>query len=310
MISRNIFALALGCLLSAGACFAQDGGEAMSFVRMDRDPVSAGMGFAGAASASGTAYSSFRNASVIPLAEKKFDAGFSWQNWAPKGAKTTDFNFGAAFKARKKIGFAIGAAMQNGEEYSVMDDMGNAKGTFKPSEMVINGGFGMMVLKNLSAGVNVRYASQKISSDNSYSAFGADAFVTYCTKDLNVTAGVSSIGSAVKSDAGDSFSLPASVTVGVAWSKDLKENHGIELAADADYYFSGKVAVAAGAEYSFKDMVFARAGYHFGTSGCVLPSFASLGAGFSFAGASLNVAWLFGNEALANTLTVGLGYKF
>ena len=197
-----------------------------------------------------------------------------------------------------------------GEEYALTDETGNTTGTFKPNDMILNGGVGVRIIDNLAAGVNVRYASQKLSEDNSYSTAAADIFMTYRLPDINVTAGVSSLGSSVKSESGDSFSLPTSATVGADWSEAFSENHGVRLAADFDYFFSGNVTAAAGAEYSFRNMLFARAGYHFGTKDAVLPSFATVGIGIKFFGMSLDIAYLTANNVLGNTLTFGLGCRF
>lgn len=307
MDSKWILTLALGCLLSLELSFAQE--ESLPFVRIGRDPVAGAMGFAGAANSSETAYSSFRNVSVIPLSENRLSAGFSYQNWAPDGVKSSNMNLGASFKAGR-FGFAIGGAYQAGDEYSIVDATGASKGTFKPNDLLVNGGVAFGILDDLSAGVNVRYASQKLTSEDSYSAVCADVFLTYRLSGLNVTAGVSSLGSSVKSASGDSFSLPASATIGADWTGTFSESHGVRVAADVDYFFSGNLTVAAGAQYSFKDMVFARAGYHFGTKNAVLPSFATVGLGVKFFGVSVDVAYLTANEALGNTLTVGLGYRF
>lgn len=306
---KNIMMTAVICLTTASFASAQDG-SALTFVRIDRNPVSAGMGFAGAASSRETAYSSFRNSSVIPFATERLSVGASGQIWAPNGAKSTNLAFGSAFKAGKRLGFSVGGAYQMGEEYTSFDETGNAAGTFKPGDIVLNAGAGFLILDNLSVGANVRYASQKLSSDNSYSAISTDVFLTYRLSGLNITAGVSSLGSSVKSVSGDSFSLPASATVGAEWSKAFSETHGVRLAADADYFFSGNFTAAAGAEYSFKNMLFARAGYHFGTKDAVLPSFATVGLGVRFFGISLNVAYLTANDTIGNTLTLGLGYRF
>ncbi len=306
---KNILMTALACLTTVSIASAHDG-EALPFVRIVRDPVSAGMGFSGVASVSGTTYSSFRNSSVIPFAAERISIGVSGQMWAPDGTKSTNLAFGSAFRAGERLGFSIGGAYQIGEEYSLMDETGNAAGKFKPNDMTLNAGVGFLILDNLSVGANVRYASQKLSSDNSYSAVSADVLLTYRLSDLNITAGVTSLGSSVKSVAGDSFSLPASATVGADWSKTFSEIHGLRLAADADYFFSGNVTVAAGAEYSFKNMLFGRAGYHFGTKDAVLPSFATVGLGVRFFGISLDVAYLTANDVLGNTITFGLGYRF
>lgn len=306
---KKILMTAMTCLVTASFTSAQDG-EALPFIRIVRDPVSAGMGFAGVASGTETAYSSFRNSSVIPFTADKLSVGVSGQMWAPDGAKSTNLAFGTAFKAGKRLGFTVGGAYQLGEEYSSMDETGNPAGTFKPSDIVLNAGAGFLILDNLSVGANVRYASQKLSTDNSYSAVSADIFLTYKLSDLNVTAGVSSLGSSVKSESGDSFSLPTSATIGADWSKAFTESHGVRVAADVDYFFSGNVTAATGAEYSFKNMLFARAGYHFGSKDVVLPSFATVGLGVRFFGVSLDIAYLTANDILGNTLTFGLGYRF
>ena len=108
---RNIFIASLTFVMVCGTASAGD--DALPFVRIVRDPVSASMGFAGVASGAETAYSSFRNSSVIPLSGDRFSTGFSYQNWAPDGVKTSNMNFGAAFKAGR-FGFAVGGAYQMG----------------------------------------------------------------------------------------------------------------------------------------------------------------------------------------------------
>lgn len=305
---KNISALVLCCVLSVSITYAQSG--AMSFIRLSRDPVSAGMGFAGVASISETAYSSFRNSSVIPLSEDRMDIGLSWQNWAPQGAGSSNFNFGSSFKANDRFGLAIGADVQSGEEYSQTDLNGNSTGSFSPLEMILCSGVGIKIIDGLSLGLNARYSSQKLAKDASYSAFSGDLFASWHIRSVNLTAGVSSIGSSVKSADGTSFSLPSSATVGADWSIGLSEIQKVNLVADADYFFSGAVSAAIGAQYSFRNLIFLRAGYHIGSDKSALPSFASAGLGVKFKEFKLNAAYILASEALAGTLTVGLGYSF
>ena len=306
---KKILITVMTCLATASFAYAQNG-EALPFVRIVRDPVSGGMGFAGAASGTGAAYSSFRNSSVIPFSAERLSVGVSGQMWAPDGVKSTNVNFGAALKAGERLGFSVGGAYQMGEEYTLTGETGSKIGTFKPKDMILNGGVGVRIIDNLAAGANVRYALQKLSEENSYSAIAADIFMTYRLSDLSVTAGVSSLGASVKSESGDSYSIPASAAVGAEWSKALTDCHRVRLAADLNYFFSGDVTAAAGAEYSFKNMLSARAGYHFGSKDAVLPSFATIGLGIKFFGISLDVAYLTANDILGNTLTFGIGYRF
>ncbi len=308
MKTNRTIALALSLALSISASYAQS--DAMSFLRIARNPAAAGMGFAGVASTSGTAWSAFRNASVIPLSSRRGDVGLGWQSWAPQGAASKNYNLGSAFRIGERFGLAVGAAYQSGESYSRADETGKASGTFTPADIVVGGGLGFEIIDGLALGVNVRYASQKLAKDASYTAIAGDAFVTYRLKSLNISAGVSSLGTSVKGADGTSYSLPTSATLGLDWTVGFAEVHALKLDADADYFFSGALGAAAGFEYSFRDMLFARAGYHYGSETSPLPSFASAGLGVKFAGFSVNAAYLLASEALAGTLTIGLGYSF
>lgn len=306
---KNAMMTAMAFLTAVTISAAQDG-AALSFTRIVRDPVSVGMGFSGIASVHGVEYSSFRNSSVIPFASERLSIGASGQIWAPDGVKSSNIAFGSAFRTGERFGFSIGGAYQLGEEYMSTDETGNAAGTFTPNDLIVNAGAGFKIMESLAVGVNVRYAWQKLSYDNSYSAISTDVFLSYRISGMNITAGVSSVGSSVKSVSGDSFSLPTSACAGAEWSKHFPSNHGLRLLADADYYFSGNVTVAAGAEYSFKDSVFLRGGYHYGAKDNGLPSFASAGLGLKVKGLKFDAAYILASEALSGTLTLGLGYSF
>ena len=301
--------MALGMVLGAVTAAAQ-GTEAMPFLRINRDAAANGMGFAGVASTSRIAYSSFSNSAMIPFGTQKGSVGASFQGWAPNGEKSTNIAFGAAMKAGSRLGFSLGGVYQGGEPYDVSDATGTVTGNFKPKDIVVGGGLGCRLTDNLSAGANVRYASMSLATDASISAVAADVFLACRLSDLSLAAGVSSIGSSVTSSTGESFSLPASVTFGADYSRTFSDIHGIELALDADYFLKGSFSAAFGAQYSFKDMIFARAGYHLGTGSCVLPSFMTVGLGAKFVGINIDFAYLTANDVIGNTLTVGLGYSF
>jgi hypothetical protein len=306
---KNLMMTVIASLATASFVSAQDG-AAMPFTLIARNPVSVGMGFSGIASVHDAEYSSFRNSSVLPFAAERFSVGVSGQVWAPHGVTSTNLAFGSAFKAGKRLGFSVGGAYQIGEEYTSIDETGNQVGIIKTDDLIISIGAGFLVIDNLSVGVNVRYAAQTLSSDNSYSAVSTDVFMAYRLSGINITAGISSLGSSIKSVSGDSFSLPTSASTGVEWSKSFSEAHSFRLLADADYYFSGNITIATGVEYSFRNLIFLRAGYHIGSDKSPLPAFASVGLGVKFKGFKLNAAYILASEALAGTLTVGLGYNF
>jgi hypothetical protein len=58
-------------------------------------------------------------------------------------------------------------------------------------------------------------------------------------------------------------------------------------------------------------MISVKAGYKYGGKS-IIPSYASVGAGFRFAGVTLDFAYLMGGASspMKNTLSIGLGYRF
>lgn len=297
------------CLVASATGLKAQGDVAMPFIAIDRSPVTSAMGIAGLASSSEIAYASFRNPAVIPFSEKKGDFGLSYQNWAPKGVKSTNLNLGATMRFGRIIGVTIGGAYQMGTKYDVIDGSGNPKGTFTPSDLMFNAGLGVKIIKNLSLGANFHYASQSLADGVSYNAVSADVFALYRVAGVNITAGVSNVGSSVKSDKTGSFSIPAAAVVAGAYTLKAGKSHSIDLALDANYYFKGGFAASLGAQYAFKDLAFFRAGYHYGGDS-VMPSFASVGAGVAFKGVALNVSYLISSEAIKNTINVGLAFSF
>lgn len=284
---------------------------ALPFIRIVRDPAAEAMGFAGAASNESIAYSSFRNASMIPFFEKSGDISFSWQNWAPDAVKSNNFNLGAGFRlAGGKFGFAIGGAYQSGERYDDYDENGESSGTFTPYDMLVNLGVGFLITKDLSAGINARYARQTIEDNLDYDAFSGDIFLSYRISDFSISAGVVSVGAKVKDSEGNKYDLPSSATLAGDWHKIFAERHSVRVDVDADYFFCGDFTFALGAEYSFSNVLFARAGYHIGADDAVLPSFATLGLGVHLKAICLDFAYLTGNDILKNTITVGVRIKF
>ena len=295
----RIYSIIAAALLSVPAAFAQ--GDALPFVRIDRNPRTAAMAGAGAASVQDMAWSAFRNAAAIPFFSGSLDAGLNWQRWAPDGLPANHVNFGTGVKISDVFGFSVGGAYQMGEPYD----------GFRPYDAVVNLGAGYRITEAFSAGVSFRYAASAIAPQMDLSAFAADFMLMYRVQPgLQVAAGIASVGTQVKSDSGAAFSLPASAVVAVSYRNAFAADHAVEGNLDVDVFFSGNVTAALGVEYGFRDMLFVRAGYHYGTEAAVLPSFATVGLGARYAGVRLEFAYLTASEILGNTMTLGLGYSF
>lgn len=272
---------------------------AMPFLRIDRNPATAAMGGA-------QVTSSLYNPAAVPF--NGSDVAFSFQSWAPSGAKATQFNLLGGVSLGEKLGITVLAAYQMGESYTTLDQSGNIGAEFRPSDLVAGIGAGYAITDNLSAGVNLKMARTSVASNASYNAFAADVYVMYVTGGLKVSGGVSSLGTKVTSGS-KSYALPASATVGAGYDLAFGSS-AVKLAADFDYFFSGGLGLALGGQYGWNDMVFARAGYHLGTGKAPVPSYLSLGAGAKFANVHVDLCWLTASPALGNTLAIGVGYCF
>ena len=314
MKSIKYIAISSALLIYAIAAGAQTADEALQFSRIVRDPAIGAMGGAGVASTANIAYASFTNASVIPFSQKKFDAGLSFQSWAPDGTKSTNINFGASTKLGEKFALTAGFVMQNADQVDLNDDDGNPDGTYKPKDMQLNFGLAYKFTDKLGAGATFKYLSQDNAPGSKLSTPAFDVFLLYKVSDFNVAAGISTFGGSVKDEEDKSFDIPSSATIGGNWNKTFNTKQNIEVSMDADYFFSGNFTAAFGAQYTYKDLLSVRAGYHYGSDDCVLPAYATIGCGvrhqFGKTGLGFDVAYIIGSETLQNTLTAGINLFF
>lgn len=288
--------------------YAQTGSEALPHVRVTHDPRAAAMGGAGVVSAS-LAWASFSNAAAIPYSGQTMDVAASYHNWQPDAAATSFISAAGAWNIKGKVGLALGFSWGANPEYESFNGYGESEGMFSPSDMQVNFGVGWRFLPYLSAGANVKYVRSSLAEGHAYGAGASDLFLMSEVSDFRVALGVSSLGSKVTSASGDKFGLPASVTLGAGYGHTFAQKHGVEILAEADWYFSGALSANAGAEYTFNDLVSVRAGYRYGGKS-VIPSYASVGAGVKFFGVHLDAAFLIASGPLKNTFCIGAGYSF
>lgn len=92
------------------------------------------------------------------------------------------------------------------------------------------------------------------------------------------------------------------------------DRHSLAAAVEGQAYFGGLPAggCSVGAEYGFNSIAALRAGYHYGSNKNGLPSYASIGAGLSLYGITVDAAYLIApaRSAMHNTFMVGIGYRF
>ena len=290
MMNKKLFLLALA--LFAG--FVLSAQTLMPFIRFDRDPATAALGGAYAASA-------VQNPAITALSGAG-ELRASLQSWAPQGAKATHLNLLGGM-CLGKLGLTAVAAYQAGESYAPVGDNGMPGEAVTPAESLIGLGVGFAFTETLSVGAKFNLASQNSGAGDSWNAFAVDAFVAYQAGDLKLAAGVSSLGGAV-----GGFALPASATVGADYAKSFGTS-GIRLVAELDCFFSGAFGGGLGVQYGFRDMVFVRGGYHLGSDKAPTPSYASAGFGLKFSDFRIDASYIAGG-ALGGTFGLGVGYAF
>lgn len=281
--------------------------QALPFVAAETDAASLGKAGADLVETKSIANASFSNAAAIPFSEQKLDVSAGYTMWQPVSSNI--LNVGAAFNLKQKFGVAVGFQYGMNPAYDVTNSSGAVTGQFSPSDMHVNVGLAWRFLPFLSLGANVGYATSSLAEGQSYGALAADVFAMAKFGGLKVTAGVANVGTTVKDAAGNEFCIPGSIAVGAGYSKVFGEKNGIDVLVDADYYFSGWMAVAAGAAYTYNDFVSVRVGYRYGGESPV-PSYASVGAGVKLLGIKLDAAYLISSSPIGNTLALSLGYTF
>ena len=308
------FAAAIASVSLAGVAAAQEvnpNSTALSFLSRNSDPVTLSMGGASLATSHSPAYSLFCNPSAMAFSEKKLDIAASFSSWQPEGAASKVIDFGAS-GCFGKFGISAGISYGKGDEYEVYSESGDKSGTFSPSEMAAGVGLSYRIVKFLSAGVNLKYASEKLSKDDSYNAFAADVLLTAKLDGFRIAAGARNIGSKVKASDGTSFSIPSSIAAGVSYGHTFAEKHSILASVNADYYFESGATESIGVAYTYNNLVSVRGGYCNASDKAPGASFASVGAGVQFLGIRIDAAYLIAgsDSPMKNTLSVGLGFSF
>lgn len=283
--------------------------QALPFTAVDYDPVTLAKGGASLTETSAVANSAFRNAAAIPFSENSMDISAGYTIWAPESVKSNIINVAGAYNVKDKFGIALGFTYGMNPSYDIYDNQGSLKGQFTPADMQVSAGLSYRFLPFLSLGANVGYASSSLAEGTSYGAVAADVTLMAAFGGFKVAAGISELGTGVTSASGQKFKLPAAAGLGVGYCLNSADRHRIDVNADLKYYLNGAAGVSAGASYTFNDMVSLRAGYRYGGQS-VLPSFASVGAGFKFAGIRVDAVYILGSETIGNSIGIALGYSF
>ena len=237
LILKFLAAAVVAGALSAGAISAQEAArnEAMAFCRIQTDPQTAAMGYAGRAS--GGAWAAFRNVSATAFLPGTADVAASFQRWAPglaagpqgfapdgsaaaqgsaaggsasyQGSPAGGILIPAVAGAARfgRIGFAVGY-MASHSPYD--PDLG-----FAPVDRAFGGGAAYALNGWLSAGAGLRVLSSGLLPDDSLHALAFDLSATALLGDFRLCAAVADLGQLVRESG--RYGLPTSLALGGEW---------------------------------------------------------------------------------------------
>lgn len=299
--------ITLMLIAAATAANAQNEKVALPFTRISQNPVAAGMG--GASLASSSVQGFFANPAMMSFSGNKGDFSVSANYWQPSQTTYMDFSGALCFKERFVI--SLGASYGLGREYEAISNPEYEPELFRPSDLLVGGGFGIKMGKYLGLGANIRYQGQTLTKEARLGTVGADIFLSTKVKGFSATLGVSNVGGkvSIEKNASTKYSLPSSFDLGLGYSLDIAEKHEIEALADFGYFFHGDFYTSLGAAYTLMNIFSVRAGYHYGK---LIPSYGSIGIGGNIKGFRIDCAYIFSGKEnpISNSFTVALGYRF
>ena len=239
---------------------------------------------------------------------------------------------------------AISASVRHFSDGSapVMDALGNTGGSLARSRYSFDVGYSRALGKNISLGLALRYVGYNFDSDaagglSNVGALAGDLGFYYCqpsnkTNEFAMGLSLKNMGMKVTEGSIKRF-LPMAMHLGFRYSWLIRPQHQLAIAVDINKplvpkdqeksVFGGFFAafgnnirewgISGAFEYSFTERLFVRTGYHLGDKDYALGSYFSAGLGAKWYKFALDASYMVSthaNEALSNTIRIGLQYAF
>lgn len=314
--------LALFPLSRAGAQSISEAPAAM-FLEVRTDARTTAMGGMASLTQAGP-FAIFDNPSATLLSDNNIMAGASL---SARSSFSEGNLYSAAlfYRAGTRSGFGLGARSYGYDEIALTDEHGTLLSSFRPKEMALDLSYGHMLTDHLALSLTVRYIYSDLGTGPSLqkgNAFAGDLGLTWHSSlllmdgaswSMGLTA--SNFGTRIRySETG--YSLPSVLRAGAAIHLPFSENHRLTGTATLGYRvlpasFSAFEA-GAGAEYNLFRYGFLRAGLHVSDSEKGMGTFPTLGAGITWSGIRVDLAWWAGvpEQEYRNTLFVSLSAQF
>lgn len=291
--------------------------QAVQFLGYNPDARTAGMGGAGV-SLDATAFSMWNNSAAPALSSGTMDAAVSYGLWQPSGSANSVVSAAGYGRVAGFMTVSAGIKYFSHSSYDITDSGGLVTGSYTPKEMSAGVGVAFRILPVLSLGANVHYVHSDLGQSSRAGAVSADFGAMLDLRFMRIGATVSHIGSRIGYGGVSSYGQPADFRLGVGTTRTFgaEGRHAVTASLQGGLLLEGASLFGeAGVEYAWNGMVRVSAGYHHGGADIpgVIPSYASVGAGFRILGIHVDAAYIIGTDArspLTNSFSIGLGYSF
>lgn len=294
-------------LSGSSIAFAQE--SAAQFLNNTPDAKTLATGGASVASEA-NAFSFWNNAAAAGQSSKTMSAAAAFGLFQPNTNSSQIYALSGFGRIGKRWSVTAGGKMQRYSSYDIADENGIFTGSFTPSEMSIGAGVGFNALPCLTVSAAFNYIRSDIGAPQVANAFAADLGVFFSYDALRAGLSASNLGTSINYGGAD-YSLPMHVDLGAGYTLG-KGSHKLSADIQAGYYVSDSfLSAKGGLSYLFKDLLRLSGGYCW-NSVSAIPSYATLGAGLSIFGVSLDIAYVMAakDNPMANTLMFNLGYSF
>lgn len=304
--------LTLAVALSAPLLAFSQEGPAGQFLELSPDARALSVGGA-SLTMEPSSYAIWEGGAASAFSAKTLSVSATYGLWQPKGAGASVIAVAGYGKLSRKLSLNVGFKYMLEKGYDQTDINGSYLGSFTPKEFNVSAGVGYRFIPCLSAGLSLTYLRSDLGGPEVANGVGVDVSVLYKWRGLKASLQASNLGSKLNYGGSQKYSLPSKLMLGVGYTlgKEQAKNH-VDFMAQGGMYFKGASGFGSvGVQYRLKEVFRLAAGYNYSSSD-VLPSFASVGAGFCVAGVSFDLSYLIGSgdNLASNTLMFNIGYTF
>lgn len=249
----------------------------------------------------------WENMSASAFNDKDIVVGASFMSWAPASSSVSSSNLGVDFKLGK-LSLAVQGRYNAGKSYPLYNSDWQQEGVFSPYDAHAGFGAAYPVLKNLAAGIAVKYSNSSIAEGFSASCVSTDLSVCWNPGRVSVSAAACNFGTKVRYSAeGAESDLPRLLKAGASY-RPLEQ---LTLSVEADWMLNNSsLMLTMGGKLRLFDFFILKTGFHYGAKGALIPSYFSAGCGFELGPFVLDALFVGGSETLGNSVCAGLSLGF